>query len=144
MIDFDTLLIMLNIQDLATKSKYGIFPLSTVTPEQTLVGVVYDDSRKIDEERYPVILTVVDCGKEPNEFQVKKLDNLENDSLYRENDITVRVWTPEPDGDIAYTPSVEIELAERDCIIENCAVHSRDFSHELTARFYWQTNIRMV
>ena len=102
MIDYSTLEIILTLQRFANESAHGIIPLSAARPEQVGSVIIYDDSDERDEGQYPVISVALNAGENENDVVLETLDAWEDSAPYKKNDITVRVYMPEEEGEDPY------------------------------------------
>lgn len=76
--------------------------LSAARPEQVGSVLIYDDSDERDEGQYPVISVALNAGENENEVVLETLDAWEDNAPYKKNDITVRVYMPEEEGEDPY------------------------------------------
>lgn len=102
MIDFDTAFFILKVQELASRSKYGIFPFSKATTAQAVNGILYDDSPEY-KEKHPIVEGYLIDEVEGN----KLIANSDKDNFYQENDLKFNVFVPNSDDDFL-NPWLEI------------------------------------
>lgn len=111
MIDFDTAYFVLKVQELASRSKYGIFPFSKATSEQAMMGILYDDSSEY-KERHPIVEGYFISAAEGN----KLIANSDKDQSYQANDLKFNVYVPSDDDD-SLKPWLEITSSKAPYVV---------------------------
>lgn len=111
MIDFDTAYFVLKVQELASRSKYGIFPFSKATSDQAMMGILYDDSPEY-KERHPIVEGFFIREEEGNEL----IANSDDDPSYQENDLKFNVYVPDVD-DNSIKPWLEITSSKSPYVV---------------------------
>ena len=85
MINVDTIKLIRFLDELAKRSKIGIYPFSTVTSEQEN-GLLYDDERPIDEAlyhtKYPLIAPYITDDEHYNIDGIEVIVHKEANDVY--------------------------------------------------------------